>query len=603
MAFDQQFLDELRQRLPLQSIVSKKLKLIRSGRNWKACCPFHGEKTPSLYIYDDHYHCYGCQAHGDVISFYMETEGKNFNETIRELAALAGLEVPEQTLQQKQSQERNNVLYDVLTCAHRYYIELLRSNKANVVRNYLYQRGITDQTFAEFGLGWSGDGRGGLISHLKQNGYGLKEIGQAGLLRKINENEWGGELFFKRIMYPIMNRRGQIIAFGGRVMGDGQPKYLNSPETPLFVKRKMLFGFHRLSALNKSKDSDPLYHQVLVVEGYMDVIALHQAGFGGAVAPLGTALTQEQLTLLWRVTRQPLICFDGDDAGRRASLHAAEEALPLLTSNQTLGFVYLDNQEDPDSFIRKKGKEAFLEVLRNKLNLSDVLYELSLEAMVDNTPEQRAVLKSRLLSLSKTIKDSNLSQEYRKTLLDRFYQDFYSKTIQNKSKRQHSQTRHASRLVLSQHQVKYKRLCILLIILIYFPNIIQNVEEALCKLPLPKELAKIREIIIEMNGLCDNINDLIEKNGLTFLVQKIKEQADLPGLEQMKNVHDLHVIEKQWWHFYGWINIHELEEQVLHAQQAWLLHPDQENQQAYIARLNALEKLKCGEDDIFDEEF
>lgn len=605
MAFDQRFLEELRQRIPLHSIISRKVKVTRSGRHWKACCPFHGEKTPSFYIYDDHFHCYGCGVHGDVISFVMQNEGRTFNEAVSELASLAGLEVPEQTPQQKQRQEKQHNLYELMAAAHEYYLSEFQTPKAKIARDYLLNRGISAQTIRHFGLCWSGDGRGGLIQYLKAKNYSLEMLGEAGLLRRQADGQWGGELFFNRVMYPICDRRGRVIAFGGRIIGDGQPKYLNSPETPLFAKRRVLFGLNNLSSIYSRKDIDPLYNTILVVEGYMDVIALYQAGFHGAVAPLGTALTQDQLGLLWRASSHPVLSFDGDGAGRRAMLHAAEEALPILTPEQTLNFISLPDGEDPDSFIQNKGAEAFLEVIRHKQSLSTVLYNLSVEGMSDRSPEQRAALRARLTSIAEQIKDQNLSKEYRKVLLDRFYEQFYSRNdkFNNKStfgkKQKAAVSEVVIRPVLQKNQVEYERMCILIALLLYCPMILPSVEEALCRLVLPEELARVREILLDFPLDHEDINSYLKEKDVAPLAEKIINDSHLTLFKRNNydKIADFQLIEKQWWHFYGWLNIQELEEQVTQARQAWIECPDEAHQNTLIARLNALDAVKRGEID------
>lgn len=605
MAFDQRFLEELRQRLPLHSIISKKVKVARSGRHWKACCPFHGEKTPSFYIYDDHFHCYGCGVHGDVISFVMQSEGRSFNEAVSELASLAGIEVPEQTPQQKQRQEQQHNLYELMTAAHEYYLSEFQTSKARVAREYLLNRGITQQIIREFGLCWSGDGRGGLVEHLKTKGYESKHIGEAGLLRRQADGQWGGELFFNRVMYPICDKRGRVIAFGGRIIGEGQPKYLNSPETPLFSKRRVLFGLNHLSSVFSRKDIDPLYNTVIVVEGYMDVIALYQAGFHGAVAPLGTALTQDQLGLLWRASSQPVLCFDGDGAGRRAMLHAAEEALPILTSEQTLNFISLPDGEDPDSFVQRYGSEAFINIIRQRKNLSNTLYTLSVNAMTDQSPEQRAALKSRLRAIAQQITDQNLSKEYRKVLMDRFYEQFYPRNgnfgrnfLSSKQKNLVLNTQLA-RPTIHKNQVDYERMCILIALLLYCPIIIPSVEEALCRLELPEDLVKIREALLDLPYEHEDISVYLKQKNIFELAEKIKKSSKLTLLNHNNydKKSDFQQVEKQWWHFYGWLNIQELEDQVIQAQQAWIQSPDEQNQRTLIARLNALEAVKRGEID------
>ncbi|MDI2090633.1 DNA primase [Commensalibacter oyaizuii] len=605
MAFDQQFLEELRQRVPLHSIIARKVKVARSGRHWKACCPFHGEKTPSFYIYDDHFHCYGCGAHGDVISFVMQNEGKSFSEALYELAALAGLEVPQQSPQQKERQEQQHNLYELMAAAHQYYLDQFKSPRAKVGRDYLMRRGISEHSINQFGLCWSGDGRGGLIDYLKGMGYSIHHIGEAGLLRKQSDDQWGGELFFNRVMFPIFDRRNRVIAFGGRILGDGQPKYLNSPETPLFAKRRVLYGLNNLGSIHSRKDIDPLYNTVLVVEGYMDVIALYQAGFHGAVAPLGTALTQDQMRLLWRATPKPVLCFDGDSAGHRAMLHAAEEALPILTSQQTLNFITLPEKEDPDSFIQNQGEKAFLELIRNKRNLSDTLYEISVELMVDTSPEQRAALRDRLSSIANQIKEPNLSKEYRKVLFDRFYAQFYSKDRRFRTSRKDKtfETLRIIRPVIQENRADYERMCILVALLVYCPSILPSVEEAFCRLGLPKNLADIREVIMENAESCENIKTTLQARGMDSFIEKTLNSSNFSLYYSDSDINtNEQSIERKWWHFYGLLNIQELKDQVDQAQKAWVASPDEQRQRTFIARLKALEMVKRGEENAQDEE-
>lgn len=610
MAFDPKFLDELRQRLPMPSLVGRRVKLVRSGRYWKGCCPFHGEKTPSFYVYDDHFHCYGCGAHGDAISYVMQSEGRSFNEAIHELAALAGLEIPEQISHQKTSSQQPG-LYEVLAAAQEYYSQQLDTPKGRIGREYFLKRGISEQTIRKFQLGWSGDGRGGLISYLKGKGFTENLIAKAGLLRRLNDDQWGGELFFNRVTFPICDRRGRVIAFGGRILGDGQPKYLNSPETPLFSKRKILFGFNHLSAISTHKTTDPRYHTLLVVEGYMDVIALHQAGFIGAVAPLGTALTLDQMGLLWRIDDRPTICFDGDAAGRRAMLHAAEEALPVLTPEHSLQFIRLPEGEDPDSLIQKEGKEAFLELIRSRHSFSEVLYELLAESMIDHSPEQKAALKNKLFSAAAKIQDRNLAKEYRKTLFDQFYAQFYPKNnwidnnwINKRNFQQEKKTTYQPfvRPNLTRQQVNYERMCILTAMLVYCPNIIPDVEDAFCRLDLPSDLTNIREVLLELPNTEDHkeVFNFFLGKGLTAKLDKLLNQYSLRIIGEKLVSSSPQEVEKQWWHFYGLFNIEALEKQVIQARKNWEKYPDESHQRTFLARVKALSSVRKGE--IEDQE-
>ena len=415
MALPPAFLDELRLRTPLPSLIGRKTRLVRSGRNWKACCPFHGEKTPSFYVYDDHFHCFGCGAHGDAISFVMRAEGASFPEAVERLAGEAGLEVPKPTPEAAAQERRARDLHGVMEAAAAAFRRRLRLPEGTEGLAYLKRRGLTEETVEKFGLGWSGAGRGSLVADLKGEGITPEQLLDAGLLRE-REDGPPTELFFNRVMFPIRDRRGRIISFGGRILGDGVPKYVNGPETVLFRKRQSLY------ALDLAKEGAFRGGAVVAVEGYMDVIALHQAGFAGAVAPLGTALTQEQMEELWRLTPEPILCFDGDAAGARAAARAAEAALPLISAERSLKLATLPPGEDPDTLVAKGGRAAFQAVLDGARGLGEALFGLVAEGRPTATPEQRAALRRRLEEAAGTVQDRALAAEYRRLLLDRFFQ-------------------------------------------------------------------------------------------------------------------------------------------------------------------------------------
>src|SRR5580692_1976718 len=400
MALPPQFLDELRARTPLSAVIGRRVRLARSGRQWKGCCPFHGEKTPSFYVYDDHYHCFGCGAHGDAIGFVMQSQGAGFMEAVEQLASEAGLEVPKPTPEAAEAERKRHDLISVLDAANTAYQRRLRLPEGRAALDYLRGRGLTDETIQRFGLGWSGDGRGALIGELKREGIEQDLLMETGLLRGGEDGGRVGELFFNRVMFPIRDRRGRVISFGGRTLGDGQPKYLNGPETALFSKRRNLYALDLARAARGAT--------IVVVEGYMDVIALHQAGFTGAVAPLGTALTEEQLEELWRLSPAPVLCFDGDAAGARAAARSADLALPLLASDRSLRIATLPGGEDPDTLVRRQGNAAFQGVLDAARPLAEALYDMLREGGGDSTPEQRAAFRTRLEDTARRIPDKTL---------------------------------------------------------------------------------------------------------------------------------------------------------------------------------------------------
>jgi len=399
--------------------VGRRVKLIRSGRDTKGCCPFHKEKTPSFHVYDDHYHCFGCGAHGSVIDFVMETEGLEFREAIQRLAGEAGLAMPEETPEDRQRRARNKTLIEVVEMAAAFFEKCLRMPEGRPALDYLRGRGLTDETIRRFRLGFSPDGRGKLKAMLAAEGVEEGLMVAAGLL--VQPEDAGREAprdpydrFRGRVMFPITDRQGQVIAFGARLLAGDGPKYLNSPETSLFHKGRNLYG------LAQAKDAIRAAGTVIVCEGYTDVIALAQAGIGQAVAPLGTALTEDQIALLWRLAPEPVLCFDGDTAGQRAAARAAERALPLLKAGFGLRFAMLPAGEDPDSLVQGRGRQAFDEVLEGAMALSELVWRVESDGRLPPTPEGRADLNRRLDQKLRDIPDPTVR---------RYFQDFFKSRL------------------------------------------------------------------------------------------------------------------------------------------------------------------------------
>jgi len=415
MALPANFLDELRQRSPIATVIGRSVKLTRSGRERKGCCPFHGEKTPSFYVYDDHFHCFGCGEHGDVITFVMKSTGASFMEAVEDLAAQAGMEVPKPTPQAAEAEARRAGIAEVLEAAAETYGKWLFEPQGKAALDYLRGRGLSDDTIKRFGLGWSGEGRGQLAGALRAKDIKTDQLLEAGLMKQGDHGPV--DMFFARVMFPIRDRRGAAISFGGRILGDGQPKYVNGPETAVFSKRRSLYN------LDQARNAVRKGAKVIVVEGYMDVIALSQAGFAGAVAPLGTALTEEHLEEIWRLTPEPVICFDGDAAGQRAALKTTELALAQLAPDKSLKLLTLRGGDDPDSLIRAGGAKAFQVVLDRALPISAALYPMLSGGQARTTPEQNAAFLHRLDEVAGLIKDKTLAAEYKTHLRARFYEE------------------------------------------------------------------------------------------------------------------------------------------------------------------------------------
>jgi DNA primase len=417
MSLSTAFLDELRARTTLSAVIAPSVKLIRAGREWKACCPFHNEKTPSFTVNDDKgfYHCFGCGAHGDAIRFLTDQRGMPFMDAVKELAAKAGMDVPAPDPRAKEQAERTATLTDVMAEVAKWYSEQLNGLAGANARDYLKRRGIDASIAHRFGLGLAPDNRTALkraLSHL-----GEDKLIETGMLIRPEEGEKESyDRFRGRLMIPIRDPRGRVIGFGGRILGEGEPKYLNSPQTVLFDKGRTLYNLDRAGPASRTAK------RLIVVEGYMDVIALDRAGIGEVVAPNGTALTEGQLERLWRLDPAPILCFDGDNAGKKAAIRAATRALPLLRPDRTLRFVELPAGQDPDDVIRAGGREAFEELLANPEPLDARLWRHELEAEPLTTPEAWAGLKERLIAHASVIAHPDLSRMYREDWLNRFFQ-------------------------------------------------------------------------------------------------------------------------------------------------------------------------------------
>jgi DNA primase len=538
----------------------------------KGCCPFHGEKTPSFYVYEDGYHCFGCGAHGDAISFVMQTAGASFPEAVQSLAGEAGLELPKPSPSAEAAERQRLDLHAVLEATQRQYRDALRAPAGAPALDYLRGRGLSDATIARFGLGWAGEGRGALASSLAAAGITQAQLLEAGMLRTGADGGVRGELFFNRVMFPIRDRLGRLISFGGRTLGDGQPKYVNGPETPLFSKRRTLYG------LDFAREAARRGETLVVVEGYMDVIALHQGGYSAAVAPLGTALTAEQLEELWRLSPSPVLCFDGDAAGGRAAARAAQTALPLLAPDRTIRLASLPAGEDPDTLLRRRGAEAFAQILQAARPLDEALFDLLRVTGEDRTPEQLARFRQRLEAAAATIKDRALAGEYRSALLGRYFA----------SRRRDSPKRsvRAVRPSLVGDAAAISRANKLTAILLHHPELSHDLDEAYGALPLPESLHLLRNSMLayiaeaeplDSAGLLNHLRTL----GLSAELSRVLDETPSCGRPDAQPAE----AEAGWWHFYGLMHRDGLENAVQAARRQYEASPDDP---AALARFNAL---------------
>jgi len=414
MTLSPAFLDELRARTLLSAVIAPSVKLIKAGREWKACCPFHQEKTPSFTVNDEKgfYHCFGCGAHGDAIRFLTDQRGLPFIDAVKELAGKAGMEVPASDPRAKERAEQTAGLTDVMAAAQRWFAEALQGSEGGGARDYLAKRGIDAGTIERFGLGLAPQSRSRLKAALAS--HGEDKLVETGMLIKPDDGGETYDRFRGRLMIPIRDARGRVIAFGGRILGDGEPKYLNSPETVLFDKGRTLYNLDLASPASRSA------RRVIVVEGYMDVIALDTAGISEVVAPNGTAVTEAQLERMWRLDPAPLLCFDGDSAGQKASIRAALRALPFVGPDRTLRFVTMPPGEDPDDVVKNGGRPAFEALVDAAEPLVERLWRHERDAAPLTTPEERASLKARLMDHAGTIGDGSVRSLYRDEWLGRF---------------------------------------------------------------------------------------------------------------------------------------------------------------------------------------
>ncbi|MCH7628043.1 MAG: DNA primase [Proteobacteria bacterium] len=416
MSLSPQWLDELRSRISLSGVIGRSVRVQKAGREFKACCPFHNEKTPSFTINDDKgfYHCFGCGAHGDVIRWMTDHQGLPFMDAVKELAAQAGMDVPAPDPRAAQRAEQHKSLHDVMAAAQAYFVDSLHAPGGATARSYLASRGFPASIVREFGFGYAPNDRQGMKAAL--SAFPEAMLIEAGL-RIVVEGKDPYDRFRDRLMLPILDARGRVIAFGGRILSAEKtdaPKYLNSPDTPLFDKGRTVYNLHRAGP--------PARHsgRIVVVEGYMDVVALAAAGIAEAVAPLGTALTEHQIERLWRVTECPTLCFDGDSAGQRAAMRAVVRALPMLMPGHSLRIVTLPQGMDPDDVVKRQGPQAMEALLGEARSLVDVLWEAERDAAPLATPEDKAGLKARLLAHCETIRHPDIKALYRSELTRRF---------------------------------------------------------------------------------------------------------------------------------------------------------------------------------------
>ncbi len=527
-------------------------------------------------MYDDHFHCFGCGEHGDVITYVMKSTNAGFMEAVEDLAAQAGLEVPKASPQAAQSEARRAGISEVLGAAAAQYQAWLFAPQGRAALDYLRGRGLRDATVQAYGLGWSGEGRGQLAAALRGQGIKPEQMIEAGLMK---QGESGPvDMFFGRVMFPIRDRRGAVISFGGRIMGDGQPKYVNGPETAVFSKRRSLYN------LDQARIAVRKGAALVVVEGYMDVIALVQAGFGGAVAPLGTALTAEHLEEIWRLSPEPVICFDGDTAGQRAALKTTELALGQLAPNKSLKLLNLPEKEDPDSLIRKQGAQAFGEILARAQPISAALYPMLASGQTLGTPEQNAAFLRRLEAVAALIPDKSLAAEYRTHLKNSFYAarrqgSTWQPASKGRGKFGPKITPLPPRPRPDAAGADARRARLLLATLLAHPQLLPDVEEAFSHVALPAPEEELRKALRDFTARQERLDSegLFTHLQALGLDQTARAVQALAGAEyRLPPDASLAEAVAAWWSWYGLMgfSIHMLRQQRDETEAYWMAHRD-----------------------------
>jgi DNA primase len=416
MRFSASLLDEIKARLPVSQVVGRRVRLVKAGKEWKGLSPFNAEKTPSFFVNDQKqaWFDFSSGKNGNIFDFVIESESVSFPEAVERLAAEAGVPLPARSADAERQEKKRAGLVEVAEMACAYFETVLKGPQGRIAREYLSGRGLADAARAEFRLGYATADRHGLRDHLAGKGVDVETMVEAGLLVSGPDIPVAYDRFRNRVMFPIQDGRGRVIAFGGRTLDpEVSAKYLNSPETPLFHKGSLLFNQHRARKAAHEKG------RVVAVEGYMDVIAMSAAGFAETVAPLGTALTEDQMALLWRMAEEPILCFDGDKAGQRAAFRAVDLALAMLAPGKSVRFAFLPQGQDPDDLVRAAGSSAVETVLGAARPLSEVLWTREIATGPLDTPERRAALERRLREAVARVGDPVARRHYEAEVAER----------------------------------------------------------------------------------------------------------------------------------------------------------------------------------------
>ncbi len=556
MADLQKFIEELRTKVSIVDVVGAKVKLVRKGREYHACCPFHNEKTPSFTVNEakGFYHCFGCGAHGDIVKFEMEANNLPFMDALKKLSEKAGIPMPQLSHEKREEAEDRKTQYDIMEMAVKFFEKNLRLTGGRQALDYLYNRGFNDEIINKFRLGYAPNNNG-LKAWLASKGvseHEMIELGLAGISEKSGGRVF--DFFRDRVIIPIFDKRNRAIAFGGRVMNDGQPKYLNSPETPIFNKRHVLYN------LNNARDKAYEARNIIVCEGYMDVIALSKYGFEYAVAPLGTALTEDQISEAWKICPEPTLCFDGDGAGVRAAIRSVDRALPILKAGYSLKYVFLPDKQDPDEFLKDKGRDAFAEYLQETTPLVDLLWKKNTENVPLGTPEQKALVEKNIMDEIGKIADEQVRGYYNNEMRQRVYYELgrgswkpdYSKKADYSGKSYTPKGGRTSykpqvQVVAERPKTSLDELVVKFILaaMIFYPELIAEYEEKIAMFAMPKPNLQalfdgMVEIFNEHDGeegfCCEVLMKALEEKGFAKDINSLWELKMFHQQKPMQNL-------------------------------------------------------------------
>lgn len=500
----QKFLDELRSKVSIADVVSEKVKLTRKGREYLGLCPFHNEKTPSFTVNEvkGFYHCFGCGAHGDIVKFEMEANNLPFIDAIEKLSRKAGVPLPKFSKEKSAEQEKKQSLYDIMELASAYYEKNLYLTAGKSALEYFYHRGLDDEIIKKFRLGYAPNNNG-LKAYLSSKGVNEHDMIELGLISIPEDKNRSVHDFFRdRVMIPIRDKRGRVIAFGGRIMGDGQPKYLNSPETPVFNKRKMLYN------INFARDKGFEARNFIICEGYMDVIALDKFGIEYSAAPMGTALTEDQIQEAWKIVPEPILCFDGDNAGQKAALRSVERALPILKAGYSLKFMFLPDKMDPDEFLKSKGKDAFVSLMQQTTPLMQILWDKNTKDVPSSTPEQKALIEKNIMEEVAKIGDDKVRAYYTQEMQKRIYETYGRGTLKVGYNKSYKPKKNISQIKPPLGDIDLR---FILASMIIHPDLIGDFEEKLLTFDISKfNLFNMLNSLIDVFHKQENItSDLI----------------------------------------------------------------------------------------------